>query len=242
MIKNIILYSTILSLMFGLYTFQSVSGDTIKENKLEDMMAVADKKEIAINSWIVYSKHEMKMAKDHETVDKYIVEMINEKSEFQWAEEEVRDNEYRKVVGTKKNLEMKTDERFVLTAHESMGQQMINITHQITGVDWNDEISNIITEQTQGNDNYATVKATVPRNGQDLENLATNFVEDFAGEVKEGIIEDHFVSLSAYTNQWESGIEINATEQINLQIGVRDIGEAGTVELTIGTPIITAEY
>ncbi|MCL7749956.1 YwmB family TATA-box binding protein [Halalkalibacter alkaliphilus] len=243
MIKNIILYSVIISAMFGLYKTQSVSSDTNQVHELKEMIHVATEENMSIRNWTVYSKLEKNIGTDARAFDRFVIDMKDEYRGFKWIEEEVRSGPFRKVVGTKSMAETNTDERVVITSHESTKQQMVSITYQITGEKWDEDMFDVISEKAKGDDTYVTIRATMEREANDeLDRLAKNLVELFSGQVKEGLEESNFVSLSAYTEEWDSGIAINESENINLQIGVRDLGNGGSVDITMGTPIITGEY
>ncbi|WP_332630042.1 YwmB family TATA-box binding protein [Halalkalibacter flavus] len=241
--KNIIIYCVLLSAIFGLYKTQAVSSDTDQLHELKEIMEVVTEENMNIRDWTVYSKQEQTKVKNAKEFDRFIVNLKDDYRDFKWVEEEVRNGEYRKIVGTKSNKETIAAERIVVTAHESLDQQMVSMTYQITGDKWCEEMFEVINQKVIGNDHYVTVRTTMDREeDQELDHVASNLVESFSGEVKEGLVESHFVSVSAYTAYWGSGIAINDSEQINMQIGVRDVGNGSSVDVTIGTPIITAEY
>ncbi|HWO98815.1 MAG TPA: YwmB family TATA-box binding protein, partial [Bacillus sp. (in: firmicutes)] len=66
-------------------------------------------------------------------------------------------------------------------------------------------------------------------------------LNEFRAEPRESLVEESFVSMSAYTEMWEEALP---TEQhrMNLQIGMRKMGMGGETTLVVGTPIITSEY
>ncbi|GAE27417.1 hypothetical protein JCM9140_3564 [Halalkalibacter wakoensis JCM 9140] len=239
MMKNSLLYSVLVMCLVGLYSVQSVSSDTNKIAELKEIIEVTKTEKIDVQSWSVYSKFDRKMVRDSQSVDQMIQDLEKENREFDWNEENVRNGEYRKRVGTKQTSI--GTERVVITSHESAGTQMMSMTHQMSGKGWKDEMYDIISENIQGEEIYVTVQGSMKKH-MELDQMANKLVSEFSGEVKEGIAEETFISLSAYTDQWQNGISINETEKVNLQIGVRDLGNEGSVNVTIGTPIIIAEY
>jgi len=77
----------------------------------------------------------------------------------------------------------------------------------------------------------------------DLYSQANELVQAFSGVSVEELKEETFVSLSAYTEQWEHTIYTGHEHKMNLQVALRTgegLGSETTV--TIGTPIITSEY
>ncbi|WP_052144592.1 YwmB family TATA-box binding protein [Halalkalibacter okhensis] len=240
MLKKIVLYSVALSVMFAFYTVQSVSSNTNTLNELVEIMEVVETKDMVMRSWDVYAKEENVIVLNEDEVEHVIKNKKETFNGFQWTEEQAKDHQ--KTVGVKSSNHG-LNERVVITSYESAGQHLVSLTHQISGVDWKADTLEFITDQLNGDDVYVTVRATMAKvEGQTLDQLAEGLIDQFAGEVKEGMTESEFVSISAYTKSWDNGVAINETDQINVQVGLRDLGQPGTVDVTIGTPIITAEY
>jgi hypothetical protein len=76
----------------------------------------------------------------------------------------------------------------------------------------------------------------------DLYLKANELVQSFSGVSVEGLKEETFVSLSAYTEQWEQAIYTGHNHKMNLQVALRTEGMGSKTTVTIGTPIITSEY
>jgi TATA-box binding len=76
----------------------------------------------------------------------------------------------------------------------------------------------------------------------DLYSQANELVQAFSGVPVEELKEETFVSLSAYTEQWEQAIYTGHQNKMNLQVALRTEGLGSKTTVTIGTPIITSEY
>jgi hypothetical protein len=76
----------------------------------------------------------------------------------------------------------------------------------------------------------------------DLYLQANELVESFSAVPVEELKEETFVSLSAYTEQWEQAIYTGQNQKMNLQVALRSEGFDGETTVTVGTPIITSEY
>jgi hypothetical protein len=76
----------------------------------------------------------------------------------------------------------------------------------------------------------------------DLYLEANELVKSFSAFPVEELKEETFVSLSAYTEQWEQAIYTGQNQKMNLQVALRSEGLGGQTAVTIGTPIITSEY
>lgn len=76
-----------------------------------------------------------------------------------------------------------------------------------------------------------------------LENKVTSILDAFQAVQVEGLLEEDFVSISAFSSNWKDGIYSN-NKKINLQVGLR-LEQTSTKCVTnviVGTPIITIEY
>jgi hypothetical protein len=228
--------------MFTFYTFHSVSSNAKQLSELMDIIDVVENKNIEIKSWSAYSKEENIIMGSANEIEKLIEDIKKENAHFEWINEDVQNGHYRKVVGKSANADT-LNERIVITSYESAGKQSISVTRQIIGKKWNADIQEQVSEKVQSDSIYFTVRGTLKEvENHDLENAAKDLVAAFSGEVKEGLTESDFVSLSAYNKNWDLGIAINQEDDINLQVGVRNSGQSDSVNVTIGTPIITTEY
>ncbi|BAB07469.1 YwmB family TATA-box binding protein [Halalkalibacterium halodurans] len=88
---------------------------------------------------------------------------------------------------------------------------------------------------------FISMRGTVPSLDRPLETLAVEMLESFGAKKVEALVEDSFLSISAFHSKWQPSIELG-TQDMNLQIALRQksLGEQTTV--TFGTPIITTEY
>jgi hypothetical protein len=207
-----------------------------------DIIDVVENKNIEIKSWSAYSKEENIIVGSANEIEKLIEDIKKENAYFEWSNEDVKNGHYRKVVGKSANAD-NLNERIVITSYESAGKQSISVTRQITGKRWSAGIQELVSEKVKSDSIYFTVRGTLKEvENHDLENAAKDLVAAFSGEVKEGLIESDFVSLSAYNKNWDLGIAINQEDDINLQVGLRNSGQSDSVNVTIGTPIITTEY
>ncbi|WP_070120163.1 YwmB family TATA-box binding protein [Bacillus marinisedimentorum] len=74
-----------------------------------------------------------------------------------------------------------------------------------------------------------------------LYNHANKLLDEFEAKEIERLDEEHFVSVSAYTQEWEQVIPAKEGS-MNLQVAIRTLPDENTTEVVIGTPIITSEY
>ncbi|WP_165763788.1 YwmB family TATA-box binding protein [Halalkalibacter urbisdiaboli] len=230
------------SLFFTLYTFHQANSESAKPNELTDIINMTEAQDISIESWSVYMKEDTVYAEDHQKAEAVVKELITEKTGYQWSNETPKNGHYQKEVGVKNQSDQSVRERIVIATYESNGLYHITVTHQLDGKGWTDETLNKITSSLKGETIYYTVKGSKKQTGKiELEELAQLLVAGLSAEIKEGLIEDGFVSLSAYNPNWAISVPIGQSEEMNVQVGLR-VSEQETVDVTIGTPIITTEY
>ncbi|MFK4254619.1 YwmB family TATA-box binding protein, partial [Streptomyces angustmyceticus] len=89
---------------------------------------------------------------------------------------------------------------------------------------------------------YFTVKALMKKQ-ENIEQISTLLVKKFSVKSIEKLVEDDFVSITAYNKSWENYLTSSKKNKFNVQFGIRtnkDLQNA--YNLTIGSPIITEEY
>ncbi|MFC0469664.1 YwmB family TATA-box binding protein [Halalkalibacter kiskunsagensis] len=240
MLKNIFIYVILFGFIFSFYTINADSSNKNTINELIDMMEVAEQKKIDIQTWSAYAKQDNIQAKTTSEVDQIIDEMQKKYMNFQWRDEKERNNHYREIIGTKHDSGL--NKRIVLTAYESHGKHEVSMTFQVVGEEWDSDIMTKLEEDLNDESIFYTVRGIIKKEQNDLQNVAFQLVEAFSGEVEEGLKEEDFVSLSAYTDNWNSSIAVDTEKNINLQVGVRTTQNSDTINVTVGTPIITSEY
>jgi hypothetical protein len=63
----------------------------------------------------------------------------------------------------------------------------------------------------------------------------------FNAKPVESLVEESFISVSAYTGLWKEALQTKKQE-MNLQIALRKTRMGGQTTIVVGTPIITSEY
>ncbi|WP_158095072.1 YwmB family TATA-box binding protein [Gottfriedia luciferensis] len=199
---------------------------------------VLNKKDISITSWNLYARE----AKIKTSVAKVIGVYKNNFQNFKWTEQ---DNG-KKIIGTF-NRQFVT-ERIVVT---STGRSSSYVIYEISGTKWDQqtekETKNLIKNSMENIFSkeptfFTCIKGTM--NGKlegVLQGAKNDFLETFKAKKIEEIKEGAFVSVSAYTEQWNDALIANG-KKINLQIAIREDKVDNSTTIIIGTPIITVEY
>ncbi|ARW08634.1 YwmB family TATA-box binding protein [Bacillus atrophaeus] len=74
-----------------------------------------------------------------------------------------------------------------------------------------------------------------------LQKNANQLVKEFKAKPVENVVEPNFVSISAYTDEWNDSI-MTPEHKMNLQVALRSAGMGEKHTVTVGTPIVTTEY
>ena len=237
--RNIPMVIIIISFIFSFYMVSSINEKKENINELEDIYEVITKNNMTLHSWSAYSREELYVMNVTEVIE-LIDDTQKNKTDFVWSTEKIENDHHNKVVGTKNNQSL--DERIVITSYEDRNKYKVNITYQVVGDEWNSDIMNEISSNIKGSSIFYMIQGSIEDNNKNLQDLAQDLVRDFSGEVKEGVEEDQFISVSAYNPRWDLSLPLNQNDKMNLQIGVRSVPYSDNVDVTIGTPIITVEH
>lgn len=84
---------------------------------------------------------------------------------------------------------------------------------------------------------------TTTLNDDSLFATGKRYTEQLGATIQEVLKEETFVSLSAYNNEWDTGIALVNGNNMNVQVALRQNPDLGQqTRVTLGTPIITTEY
>ncbi|MFA9457643.1 YwmB family TATA-box binding protein [Halalkalibacter sp. AB-rgal2] len=116
----------------------------------------------------------------------------------------------------------------------------------ITEYDLNEIVEQRITElgldEGEAYVQLRAIKEKERTNTTNIQTQAYEWLEHLDAQAVEELVEEQFISLSAYQPEWGSGL-MTGNEHMNVQIALRDVeGMGARTRVTIGTPIITTEY
>ncbi|WMM33889.1 YwmB family TATA-box binding protein [Shouchella clausii] len=90
---------------------------------------------------------------------------------------------------------------------------------------------------------YQLTAETTTLNDDSLFATGKRYMEQLGATIQEVLKEETFVSLSAYNNEWDTGIALENGNNMNVQVALRQNPDLGQqTRVTLGTPIITTEY
>ncbi|USK62455.1 YwmB family TATA-box binding protein [Peribacillus asahii] len=215
------------------------------KNELLEITDVAKQQNIEIKRWSMYIKKPIVQYDRIENVKNKIDNIQEEEDGFTWTKEQFQDDYY-KIIGQKKDNITNISEKILIIYFPFNNQYSLSVTYDVEGNGWNEKnwggISKRYESEIDKFSVFYTVEGTT-KVKKSLNTEANNLLKSFSGKIVESLNEGNFVSLSAYTNQWNTKLSLGKQKFMNLHIAYRNSNDFnGITNVTIGTPIITSEY
>lgn len=231
-----------------------VSSGYAKEdqtNEVADIINVLTEKGARPDKWTMYFNGELGFISKGLGYLKQAEELKRNYPEFSWAAGEVDAGHY-KMTGQLQNDELGITEKVTIITYPQKEQTASYFIYAVEGLvntnqNWK-QIRHLLDDRIKdsvgGNPKiFSCVTGTYgDKMVVDLYSQANELVQAFSGVSVEELKEETFVSLSAYTEQWEQAIYTGHQNKMNLQVALRSEGLGSKTTVTIGTPIITSEY
>jgi len=241
--KKIILVIVTLSAV-GMVLFNMESAKGKGELDLFKMASVLEGENIIINKWSLHARQALENV--------HVQEKMNELSEVYpdlvW--DITKDNEKWEAKAIMAAGNGLNETLQILSAGEGDHMQSYLI-YEVTGEGWQREtrefLQRAVVEKIssifQGKANiFSCIYSEFgDKMNKSLPSRVDNLLQAFDAKVIETLEENSFVSTTAYSKMFSETIK-GQTEEMNLQLGVRNQGLGGNTTLVVGTPIITVEY
>lgn len=215
---------------------------------LEHSIAVMEEHDMALQEWSVYTKRSLKV----DNQQGFQAELAKLKKRSPDAKWQVQlDADTWRAIGTSQLDDNVVEQITLVTKHPRKGISSTYLMYEVKGNLWDKSEWNEIAAEAsaraysifQKHTTFYTCAKGLAGDKMEgvLYNSATELLEDFSAEEVEAMSEETFVSVSAYTNEWETVLP-TANGKMNLQIALRNTGLDSPTTVVIGTPIITSEY
>lgn len=222
-----------------------------KTNEVTHIIDVLKDKGVKPDKWTMYFRGQTGFTSKGLGYLKQAEELKRNYPEFDWAVTEDEAGHY-KMTGLFERNDIGVSEKMTIITYPQKDQSESYFIYAVEGPvntnqNWK-EIQNLIdhrVEQSVGGNPkiFSCVTGTYgDKMVVDLYSQANELVRAFSGVSVEELKEETFVSLSAYTEQWEQAIYTGHQHKMNLQVALRTEGLGSKTTVTIGTPIITSEY
>ena len=240
--------SSLLVLVFVILVFtqwnkpSQAQADLSQANQFADVL---QQKGLTVSEWSIYARETE--SQSNKSLQKVELELESKLPNFSWTHEK----EGSKIVGIRQIGNFK--ERVVATADSQILKQdgQVYILYQLIGKNWTVKVkkqaSNIITKSLSKIFNkkpkiFTCVKGTMGDKLESvLQGMKSDLLKTFHATELEHVKEGAFISVSAYTKQWNDALSVNQ-EKMNFQLAIRENDVDHKTTITLGSPIITVEY
>ena len=213
-----------------------------KQNELTAILDVANNNEMKVESWVIYSRESIGHVKTEAEMDASFEEIMKENSSYSWIKEEEQVDHHYVITGTKVDKENGMTDKIVVTAYQR-GVFEMTLSHEVSGDNENLHLlEDLNLDYTDNQEVFYTVRGAVTKDHNGLLKQANGLVEDFEATEIEGLYESNFVAMSLMSDKFDRTVTTSEDKEMNLQIGLRTTESDDSVDVTIGTPIITTEY
>lgn len=245
--KQISVFLSILFITLFIYHGGYANTETNEEPELVQIMKVLEHQPLEINEWSLYARESLTPMNDQKEFDMKFLELKETFQGFKW--ELKRESETWRAVGTLTSQDISMKETIQLVWTPKKERNYTYLLYSAKGGQWesNKKYTDMYDKRyhklfTSNPTIFSCVKGQFNDKIESVLSLKVRqLLDEFRAEPRESLVEESFVSMSAYTEMWEEALP---TEQhrMNLQIGMRKMGMGGETTFVVGTPIITSEY
>jgi len=241
----------VLFISVGLICLAFGNKSTIASTKLDllTLSEILQKEEnITIHEWSLHAREKLENVKSVEDAKSYQEELKKAFPDGNW--EEVKNHQSTKFIMNFSSSEF-SEESITITTSLTTNDPSSYIIYEVKGKKIGDKemkrVNKVISEKISVifRDKpaiFSCIKGEFSdKMNETLPYYVNELLNAFDAKTIEALVEDDFVSTSAYTHVLEEGME-NNEKAMNLQLGLRTHGMGEKTTFVVGTPIITIEY
>lgn len=221
-----------------------------QDTEIADITNVMINSGIVIDSWKISAKSSHGFESSQSGYKILVADLRNKFPEFTW-EDMVYNDHVTSISASKQSRDMPLRETLTVLSYQHGNSYKTVLLYEVSGSKWKKQIEmsalDLFFHRTT---DLFPVKPVIfscahgklsDKMDIVLYEKAKEMMHEFDATFVEHLKEETFVSLSAYTTLWD-GYLLTNDKKMNLQIALRDEGLNGEVDVSIGTPILTAEY
>ncbi|MED4590515.1 YwmB family TATA-box binding protein [Priestia flexa] len=245
--KKISVFLAIFIVGVIVYYGSYVTNAQASNSTLEKMVNVLNKEAVEMKEWSLYAREEATDVTSLVNFQMKSKQLQTKYKGFKWDIK--RENGVWKAKGTRQAGSVK--ELIMLTYTGDKKSTGGYISYELIGQEFTTQ--NVSDAEGIFKDNYEKLFLTNPlifscikgEINDKMESVLSLQVKQlltaFNAQQIESLMEESFVSVSAYTGLWEEALS-SQQQEMNLQIALRKTGMGDQTTLVVGTPIITSEY
>ncbi|MBS2771320.1 YwmB family TATA-box binding protein [Anoxybacillus rupiensis] len=246
--KNMIMLAmafVVLMIMYQYSIGEAKGNEPLQE--IRTMAHVLQENGASIQQWTIYTREYAQVIENDSAFLKKANELKKKFPAFRWVMES--DQHVQKVTGTYEHSSMQEKIQLVTTVANEKPQTYI--LYELKGFGWSEQVWEKISSTIRQKSSKLFMKQPVffscvkGEFNDKMEGVllkqAYHLLHEFNATPVEALKEGTFVSVSAYTGQWENVLPTK-THPMNIQLALRQTGLGGQTTVVVGTPIITIEY
>ncbi|UOQ93969.1 YwmB family TATA-box binding protein [Halobacillus shinanisalinarum] len=226
------------SIFISFFLISSELTSAAKPIEILEITEKAEEADIEIASWSMAIKESIVAFDSIESVRNRVKEIKSREQGFEWSEEQFKGNHY-KMVGVK-DKGANVDQQISIIYYPMKGNYKLSVNYNIDGEKWSIDVWEQVYNLYKSKMDKHKVFYTVEGHNNSIKKEAQNLIRSMSGKTVDGIYEDNFVSISAYSSKWDVKVPLGDKQAMNMQVANRDRG--AHTEVTIGSPIIITEY
>ncbi|MFC3886439.1 YwmB family TATA-box binding protein [Bacillus songklensis] len=249
MSKKISVFLAIFFLAFFIYYGNYVTVATKEEPALPQIINILKDQPVQINEWSLYAREALSTIKDKKSFEAKFLELKETFPSFDW---EIKgERETWRATGTSQHQDSSLKEEIELVWTLKNERAYTYLLYSVKGDKWEDKQAHEYVETYDKHYHklftfnpiiFSCVKGQFNDKIESVLSLKVRqLLDEFQAVPTESLIEESFVSVSAYTEMWKEALPTRQ-HRMNLQIGLRETGMGGKTTFVVGTPIITSEY
>jgi hypothetical protein len=210
------------------------------ETDLFKMATILEKEKIDIHKWSLHAREQI----ETDQRDERLNELMGQYSDWTWTVTE--GNEKWEAIGIS-TKDPSLTETLSLVSSDGFSY----LIYEVNGKGWDSEIKRVVQNSIYPQFNkifhekvmiFSCLFSKLDGNmNESVSASVARLLQAFQAKEMETLKENNFVSTTSYSPLFSGAIQ-GETEQMNLQLGLRNQGMGGKTTLVVGTPIITIEY
>ncbi|MGC4379093.1 YwmB family TATA-box binding protein [Fictibacillus sp. Mic-4] len=222
----------------------------VGSSQLTDIVNAMEANQIKVAKWSLYTKGTLGLISDFKGYEKMVGQLMRTTPGFNWESLDSKRPHW-EVTGTRRNNVEGVTERLTLVQYPHKGKLETYLIYAAKGKGWQNkkwnEFKGVFDKQmdtifSKPMPVFTCVTGMFnDKMNVGLQSQARKLLHTFSAVPIEELNEKTFVSISAYTRNWNEVI-MTKKRKMNVQIALRDKGLGKKRTVTIGTPIITSEY
>lgn len=235
--------------IIGFIVLQAGNKTTVADAKQElvTIASVYNNENILITGWSLYARESLEKISDQKDARSLAKEMQTKLPDWIWTSS--TDSDHGEIIATSTTAGVQ--EKIKIISTDINGRPNTYILYEVRGQSWNKDTETFLNDALpsrlfdifRGNTRtFSCIEGEInDKIKSALPVYKSELLEAFDAKEIEGLEEESFISVSAYSPLFDKSL--SSEHDMNMQLGLRKTDRLGAkTTLVVGTPIITIEY